>query len=197
MSTAHAYQLNTISPEEYLDMEKDSPVKHEYIQGEILAMSGAADGHVQVSGNMHYKFKAHLRGTDCRVYMADMKVRVKKADAFFYPDVFITCDAADKKQNYYKDSPKLIAEVLSPSTEGYDRGSKFAFYREIESLEQYILIDPRELRVDVFTRNDANRWELVSYTGKETVIHLHSLNLEISMNELYEDVDFEMANEIV
>ncbi len=189
MGTAQAYKTEILTAEEYLALENKAEFKNEFIRGRILAMAGASDSHVTVTGNIFYQFKSRLRGSGCRVYMLDMKVRVKEGEAF-YPDVFVTCSGSDSSSEYFKKSPKFIAEVLSPSTEAYDRGQKFTYYREIESLEQYMLIDPSQLRVDIFTRKNEGRWELMSYTGMDTVIPLISLDTELKMSDIYEDITF-------
>lgn len=156
-------------------------------------MAGAGDGHV--SGNVFALLKAQLRGSGCSVYMADMKVRVKEDEAFFYPDVMVTGDPADLKRNYTKHSPCLVIEVLSASTEGYDRGMKFALYQELASLQEYVLIAPRSYRVDVFRRNDHDRWELFAFTTQESQVALASLNFKLTMQDVYEEVDFELVNQ--
>lgn len=186
---AVAEQLG-ISPEDYLAGERDAPFRHEYVQGQVYAMAGAADAHVIVSGNAFALLKNHLRGSGCRVYMSDMKVRVKQDTAFFYPDGMVTCDPADLQRNYFKQSPCLIIEVLSPSTEAYDRGGKFALYRELDSLQEYALIDPRTYHVDIFRRNAAGRWELFAFSGETASVEFASVGYECSMGDLYEDVNF-------
>lgn len=189
---ALAQQLG-ISPDDYLAGERDAAFRHEYVHGQVYAMAGASDGHVSVSGNAFALLKAHLRGSGCRVYMADMKVRIKQDTAFFYPDVMVTCDPADTHRNYFKQSPTLVIEVLSPSTEAYDRGNKFALYRELDSLQEYVLIDPRTYQVDVFRRNDLGRWELFAFSGEAATVELASVNFTCAMTDLYEDVDFNLA----
>lgn len=184
-----------LNPEAYLQGERETEQRYEYIRGEIYAMAGAGDGHVRISGNVFALLKAHLRGSGCSVYMADMKVRVKEDEAFFYPDVMVTCDPADLQRNYTKHSPRLVIEVLSASTEGYDRGVKFALYREIASLQEYVLIDPRSYRVDVFRRNAQDRWELFAFTTMESQVEFASVNCGLAMQDLYEDVDFGLANQ--
>ena len=186
---ALAEQLG-ISPDDYLIGERDAPFRHEYVHRQVYAMAGAADAHVRVSINAVLLLKNHLRGTGCSVYMSDMKVRVKQDTAFFYPDVLVTCDPADLQRNHYKQSPTLIIEVLSPSTEAYDRGKKFAFYRELDSLQEYALIDPRTYHVDVFRRNEHGRWELFAFSGETATVSFASVDYECSMSDLYEDVNF-------
>ena len=191
-----ATALSTLlTADAYLQGEADAMIRHEYVRGEVYAMAGAGDGHVRISGNVFALLKAHLRGSGCSVYMADMKVRVKEDEAFFYPDVLVTCDPADLQRNYTKYSPSLIVEVLSVSTEGYDRGEKFALYREINSLQEYVLIDPRSYRVDVFRRNANNRWELFAFTSVDSQVELASLNFQAAMAAIYEDVNFALAGQ--
>ena len=125
-----------ISPEEYLEGEKNSPIKHEYRQGEVYAMSGASDAHDTIAGNLFAMLRSHVRGKGCRVYTPDMKVRVEAADVFYYPDVKVTCDARDKDSLYFKRYPCLVVEVLSPKTQAFDRDEKFANYRLIETLQE-------------------------------------------------------------
>ena len=184
-----------ISPEDYLSGERDASFRHEYVHGQVYAMAGAADGHVRVSVNAVLILKNHLRGSGCSVYMADMKVRVKQDTAFFYPDVMVTCDPADLQRNHFKQSPCLVIEVLSPSTEAYDRGNKFALYRELESLQEYVLIDPRTYQVDVFRRNAHGRWELFAFSGETATVVFASVGCECAMSDLYEDVNFALEAE--
>jgi Uma2 family endonuclease len=179
-----------LSPEDYLTDEKDADFRHEYLLGLAYAMAGASDAHVRISGNVFAFIKAHLRGSECSVYVADMKVRIKEGDAFFYPDVLVSCELADRKRNYFKESPKLIAEVISKTTEGYDRGDKFAYYRQLASLLEYVLIDSRSNRVDVFQRNAAGRWEMTSYSESDEIVEFSSIGLKTSLRDIYEDVDF-------
>ncbi|MBT4837175.1 MAG: Uma2 family endonuclease [Methylococcales bacterium] len=124
-----------INPEDYLQGESLANTKHEYIYGKIHAMAGASDGHVAVAGNAFALIKTHLKGSECRTYISDMKVQIGNKHAFFYPDVMVCCEPSDKlaEQNYLKKSPKLIIEVLSPSTEMKDRGEKFILYRKLLS----------------------------------------------------------------
>jgi Uma2 family endonuclease len=175
-----------ISVEDYLAGEAVSPIKHEYVAGEVFAMAGASDAHVTVALNVATLLRAHVRGGPCRVYIADMKLRVDLAQAFFYPDVFVTCNAADLGEATAKQHPKVVIEVLSESTEGYDRGGKFAAYRRLPSLEEYVLIDSRTRSVEVFRRH-AEGWVLqpVPEDGR---LELLSLGFGCGLDAIYEDV---------
>jgi Uma2 family endonuclease len=176
-----------ISPEEYLEGEKVSEIKHEYIDGQVYAMAGASDAHVTVSMNVSMLLRNHLRGSDCRVYMADMKAQIDLINRYFYPDVMVTCDTQDKEFEYFKSHPSLIVEVLSDSTEGFDRGKKFASYRHLESLQEYVLISQDRMSVECFRRNDEGHWVLYPY-GEGEEVHLASVDFRCAIAQIYEDV---------
>lgn len=178
-----------ISPEEYLDGEELSSIKHEYIRGEVYAMAGASDPHVTISLNFASALRSHIRGTGCRVYMSDMKAQIETANTFYYPDVMVSCDERDREFINFKKYPCLIVEVLSKKTESFDRGDKFADYQELETLQEYVLINQKRKRVEIFRRNAEGLWVLHTYKdGSE--IHLASVDFRISIDALYEDVVF-------
>jgi Uma2 family endonuclease len=191
MHTAHAETL-TISPEEYLQGENISAIRHEYIDGEIYAMAGGSDAHARISGNAFFLLKAHLRGSGCSPYLGEMKAKVSD-DKYFYPDLMVTCDKADMNSNYAKSQPNLIIEVLSESTEAYDRGKKFEYYRQIDKLQEYVLINQSTFSIDIFRKNAQQRWELFHYSQAEDEVHLSSVDLRFKLLELYEDVNFELV----
>jgi Uma2 family endonuclease len=178
---------NYLSPEEYLIQEEKSQIKHEYIDGEIFAMAGASDAHVTISLNLGSVLRNHVRGKGSRVYMADMRVSITTINTFFYPDVIVTCDPRDQEFPNYKKYPCLIVEVLSPTTEAFDRGDKFSDYQELESLQEYVLISQKRQQVDCFRRNNEGFWVLQSYKPSSE-ISLESINFKISFDDLYEDV---------
>ncbi|GAX37506.1 Uma2 family endonuclease [Nodularia sp. NIES-3585] len=181
----------SVTPEEYLQMEEQSDIKHEYIDGYIYAMAGALDSHVTIAGNLFALLRNHVRGTGCRVYIADMKARIESLNRFYYPDVMVTCDQTDQETPAYKRFSTLIVEVLSDSTEAFDRGDKFADYQLLETLEEYVLINTKRQRVECFRRHHQGLWVLQSYTTEQKSFRLNSINFEATMAELYEDVDFE------
>jgi Uma2 family endonuclease len=172
----------------YLAWEADQPDKSEYLAGEVFAMVGVRRVHATVAGNVFAALREHLRGTPCLPFVADMKLRVVSADAFFYPDVMVTCDAGDRKADLFVEHPKLIVEVLSDSTAAYDRGAKFAAYRQIAALQEFVLIDIAARRVEVFRRQAGNEWLLHDYTG-EPNCHFDSVTLTLEMGTVFEDVD--------
>ena len=176
--------------EEYLQMEEHSPIKHEYIDGYTHAMVGANDAHVTIALNLATILRSHVRGSGCRVYMADMKARVESLNRYFYPDILVTCDPRDQETPLEKRFPCLIVEVLSDSTEAFDRGDKFADYQTLESLQEYVLINTKRQRVECFRRNEAGLWVLQSYTDKQETFQLQSIRFEGAIADLYEDVTF-------
>ena len=185
-------EANFIHVEDYLAGEAVSPIKHEYVAGEVFAMSGASDAHVTVAGNVFAMLRAHVRSGPCRVYIADMKLRVDPAQSCFYPDVFLTCDPADLGEVTAKQRPKVVIEVLSESTEGYDRGGKFAAYRRLASLEEYVLIDSRSRSVEVFRRHPEG-WVLQPVPD-EGRLELLSLGFGCGLDGIYEDVALDGAD---
>ncbi len=183
---------NYLTPEDYLDQEEKSLIKQEYINGEVYAMAGTTDSHNTISLNLASIIRNHLRGTDCRVYIADIKARLEKRNCFYYPDVLVTCELQDRETATYKRFPKLIIEVLSESTESFDRGDKFNDYQTLESLQEYVLIDSKQKRIEIFRRDESNRWIYCSY--QEGKIYLESLNLMIYFSTIYEDVDLPLTD---
>ncbi len=182
--------LTHYSPDEYLVHETESLTKHEYFDGKIVAMAGATDAHVTIAGNLFTELRSHLRGSSCRVYISDMKARIDAHNRFFYSDLLITCDPCDAETSTYKRFPKLIIEVLSHSTESFDRGQKFADYQTLNSLEEYVLIDSKTRHVEVFCRYTDGLWIYQNYNDHET-FQLTSLNYTGTFATLYEDVTLE------
>lgn len=183
-----AQKLNAFTAEEYLLWEEAADVKHDYISGEVFAHAGARDSHVTVAMNLSLLLLSHLRGKPCRVYMAEMKVRVEEADAFFYPDVFVTCDPRDSESPLYKSHPSIIVEILSDSTASYDYGKKFAVYRTIESLNEYILVDPDTFSAECFRKDSTGHWVLYPVSKGER-FEIPELGFSVPLEELYGNVN--------
>ena len=172
----------------YLAWEAQQPDKSEYVDGEVFAMVGVRREHATVAGNVFAALREHLRGSPCLPFISDMKLRVASADAFFYPDVMVTCDQRDRRADLFVEHPQLIVEVLSSSTAAYDRGAKFAAYRQIAALQEYVLIDIEARRVEIFRRQAGNEWLLHDYAG-EPSCHFESVKLTLNMQTVFEDVD--------
>ena len=190
-------EVDFTTEEEYLAREALADEKHEYLNGfiyrlhadPITNMAGASDEHVKVTGNCHYALKTHLRGSRCSLYMSDMRVKIDSKDkAWFYPDVMVTCDPDDRQRKMMKHSPILVIEVLSPGTQDYDRGGKFAVYRLLDSLREYVLVDPTQYLIEVFRLNENRRWELFGFEGAGSIVELTSIGFHCAMGDLYEDV---------
>jgi Uma2 family endonuclease len=179
-----------ISPEDYLKGEESSPIKHEYRQGQVYAMAGASNDHVIISLNIASMLRNHLRGSGCQAYISDTKAHIESINIYYYPDVIVSCDQRDKAFNNFLRYPCLIVEVLSPTTEAFDRGDKFADYRQIESLQEYVLVSQTRLNVECFRRNSDRQWVLYPY-GEKDIIHLASVDFRCPVADLYEDVTFE------
>ncbi|NJM78076.1 MAG: Uma2 family endonuclease [Acaryochloridaceae cyanobacterium RU_4_10] len=182
-----------ISPEEYLEGEKSSPVKHEYIQGQVYAMAGANDAHNLITGSFYSLLRNHLRGKGCLPYTGDMKAQIDVRDIYYYPDILVICDPRDRSSEYSKRYPCLIVEVLSDSTEAFDRGNKFSDYRHLETLQEYVLVKQDRQSVDCFRRNEQGRWELYAFVEGDEVV-LKSIDFSCAIASLYEDVILGIAS---
>lgn len=178
---------DTLTPEAYLEMEMASPERHEYVNGEVFAMSGAATAHNLVFGNLYMALR-NVRGGPYQTFMSDMKLRVETANCYFYPDLMVTCTEADRQNQYVKTDPILVVEILSPSTTLYDRDKKFSAYRQLQSLQEYVLVDAEQQSIESYRCATGGDWILHPYGEGETVT-LHSLNLTFPIQAAYLDVD--------
>ncbi|GAC1446325.1 MAG: Uma2 family endonuclease [Pyrinomonadaceae bacterium] len=175
-----------ISVEDYLEGEKISEIRHEYLDGEVYAMSGASRRHNEICGNLYERLRTRLRGGQCRTYMNEVKVYVAAHNAFYYPDVVVTCDPQDDDEYIIK-HPSLIVEVLSPSTEATDRREKLFAYQKIESLVEYVIVEQDKIGAIRHYRDAQRQW-LKEYLTAEDVLNLESVELKFPLTELYEDV---------
>lgn len=180
-----------LTSEAYLQLEEKSNIKHEYIDGQVYAMAGTTDTHNTIAGNLFILIRNHFRGSQCRVYFADIKASIEKRNRFYYPDIIVTCDPKDRETATYKRFPKLIIEVLSESTEAFDRGDKFNDYQTLDSLEEYVLVNSKHQRFETFRRNDQGLWVLQTYTPDDQIFELQSINLIAPFTDLYENVELE------
>ena len=180
--------LLPLSVEDYLEGELRSEIRHEYVAGRVFAMTGASRAHNLIALNIVTALHAHLRGGPCKAFMSDLKVRVEKADAFYYPDIAVTCHPADT-QAYYLTHPCLVVEVLSPSTEGIDRREKLLAYQSLDSLKEYVLVAQGAVQVEVYRRDGEGGWWLYTYTGGEE-LRLEAVDFALSVAAVYQDVPF-------
>ncbi len=177
------------SAQEYLALERENATRHEYRQGLVYAMAGGSDDHSRLSINFLMSLHLHLRGSHCQFFSGDVKVNYAES-FFYYPDAFVTCDPRDREDRYIKRYPKLIAEVLSPSTAIFDRTDKFHDYQKIDTFQEYVLISQNEMRVECrfASVNDSGDWQTKIY-GKGEQILLESIGLEIAIEDLYLDIE--------
>jgi Uma2 family endonuclease len=183
----YALELSRMSAQDFLAWDQHEPLRHEFVRGEVFLMAGGEDRNATTAMNIGMALRAHLRGTPCRTFLADVKLRVEAADCYFYPDVMVTCSAADAADRLVKREPLLVVEVLSPSTAAYDRGDKFADYRALPSLREYLLVDPQTRRCDLFRKGDDGLWVLHPSAPGEAVT-LASVELAISAEALWDEV---------
>lgn len=186
-------QHHRLTPQEYFEWEALQALRYEYFEGDVFAMTGGSLPHADIALNIASILKSHLRGR-CKVRNSDAKVGITDAGPFVYPDVSVTCDDRDRTAQQFSRYPCLIVEVLSPGTEGYDRGGKFALYRRLETLKEYVLVGSETKTVEVFRRTDEGGWVFVPYSeGAE--IELTSLGLTLSMDAIYEEVSLEVLED--
>lgn len=186
---------------EYLAWETEQPIKYEYVNGQVYAMAGGTLPHNDIAVNLTSALRAFLRGTGCKVRMADAKVRVSAAGPYFYPDVVVSCDDRDQRAIEAISYPKCIVEVLSPSTAGFDHGDKFRYYRRIPTLEEYLLIDAEKVGIDCYRKTIAGKWELTAYPDdaadpNQPILELVSLNFACPLSLVYEEVELSQSIEL-
>jgi Uma2 family endonuclease len=185
--------------EEYFELEHESEEKHDYIDGQIVSMSGGTFEHSVIMTNLIAAVHAKLRGTPCRVFESNLRVAVRKNARYSYPDLGIVCgqpqfDPKDKRRTTIM-NPRVVIEVLSPSTESADRGEKFQRYLKLSSLEEYWLVSQDQARVEGYFRQPDGMWLLAYVEGLGSTAVIRSLSIDIPMSEIYAGVDLAPANE--
>ena len=180
------------TPEEYIASERKATLKSEYLSGKIFAMSGASDTHNLITMNTSTALYNQLADRRCRVYASDMRVGIGTGVSYFYPDIAVTCDKPHFEDDVFDTliNPQVIIEVLSDSTANYDRGEKFIRYRQLESLQEYILISQDQVQVDHYLRQD-KKWVLSEFSTLEDVLRLVSIKAELSLHQVYRFVELE------
>lgn len=182
------------TPEEYLQLEETSESKNEYRDGEIVPMAGGTTNHNEIAGNFYANFKFTMRGKNYKIYMGDVKLWIPRYHIYTYPDVMVI-----QGQPIYEGNgttkvtnPLMIVEVLSNSTQNYDRTNKFRFYRSIPEVKEYIMIDQYEYLVEQFAKNADGQWVLNEYESVDAVLSLQSIEFQIPFSDIYEGVNFEI-----
>lgn len=183
-------QERYFTPEDYFAWEEGQLEKHELIDGGVYAMSGGTKNHSAIAINFLLLIRSHLRGSQCRVFNSDVKVNSLHTLNYTYPDLSVTCDDRDREHPLYITYPCLIVEVLSDSTEAYDRGKKFEKYRRNPNLIDYVLVSSQEMAIDIYHKNQAGDWLILSYRSGD-VVELASINLRVAIEQFYEEIVFE------
>lgn len=184
----YAQEAPPLNRQAYLDWEAEQPDKHEYIAGEVFAMVGVRRSHALVALTLASHLRTHLKGSRCETFISDMKLFVAAADAYFYPDVMVTCDERDRHAELAIEHPKLVIEVLSDSTAAHDRGAKFAAYRKLADLQEYLLVDIDQRRLELY-RREADHWILLESAGSGPALQLQSVDMALSPAQAFEDLD--------
>lgn len=178
----------TMDIEEYFELEKHNPdTRYEYLDGYVYMMSGGSANHATIGGNIYAILRSLLRGRPCRAYNSDMKVRVSET-RYFHPDVTVTCDARDRGTTDLTQSPHLVVEILSPTTESRDRGRKLQSYLACPTIEQYLLVDARSMRIETY-RKERGKWIYDAFEADDEV-ELPTLDISFPVADAYEDVVF-------
>lgn len=182
-----------ITPEEYLALEEKADHKSEYFQGEIFALAGGSLKHNLIVGNIHAELKNALKAKPCRVLMSDMRLLVKRNGLYTYPDVMVICGKVEfvEGRNDTVTNPIVIVEVLSPSTHSYDRVKKFARYKQLDSLREYVLVDSEQVHVTLLRRTESGMWTIEMCDERETIVRLESIGCELALARIYDQIEFE------
>jgi Uma2 family endonuclease len=184
------------TPEQYLALERKADYKSEYINGHVIAMAGASRPHNLIAGNLYREVSQQLRGRPCEAYISDMRVKVSRTGLYTYPDVVVVCGDIhfEDADNDTLLNPTVIVEVLSASTEAYDRGEKFAHYRRLESLQAYLLVAQDKVRLEHYVRQGA-QWLLSEASTLNDTVHLAAIECAIALRDVYDKVQFAGSNE--
>jgi len=190
MSTAPSKRKFTIA--EYLAFEENALAKHEFYQGEIFAMAGATIRHNEISGNIYHGLRGYLRGKSCRPYGSDLRVRVQRAGLYTYTDTVVIGGPIERDQDDPEaaTNPRVIFEVLSRSTENYDRGKKWEFYQQLDSLREYVLVSQEEAKITRYFRDEGGPWQYMLISGLDQDLELASLGCRLPLSDVYENVTF-------
>ena len=186
-----ALEQTYITPEQYLELERKAEGKSEYFSGRMFAMSGGSDAHSLIGGNVHALLWSQLRRGPCLAFNSDMKVRVSATGLYTYPDVSVVCGGVQYTDGQWDmmENPVVLVEVLSPTTEAYDRGEKFVHYQGLSSLTDYLIISQETMRVEQYVRQNDDQWLLSMHSGPEASVRLASIGCDLPLAEIYERVE--------
>ncbi|HIK30700.1 MAG TPA: Uma2 family endonuclease [Oscillatoriales cyanobacterium M59_W2019_021] len=181
------------TPDEYLDLEVNSDLRHEYIDGEIVNMTGGTPNHNQIAGNLYAALNFALKRQPYRVFVTDQRLWIPRKTIYTYPDIMVVSGDLQFQEGRQDTilNPVFIAEVLSPSTRSYDKTDKFSAYRTISTFQEYLLIEQSQIHVEHYVKNDRKRWTFSEYDEAEEVIALNSIDFQIFLTDLYDKVEFD------
>jgi Uma2 family endonuclease len=185
MAPALAPSHHFLSVEEYLEGERLSEIRHEYVGGQVYAMAGGSDDHNRIAGNILTALHGALRGKRCEPFMTDMKLKLPESDAFYYPDVLVVCDPADNAK-YFRERPTVVFEVLSPDTERTDQREKRYAYGSIPTLKVYVIVAQDRRELTILRRERSGSWKPEVLTGSDQVLKLPEIRVEIPLARIYE-----------
>ena len=189
-------QKRYYSPEEYLVLEEAANYKSEYIDGEIVPMAGGSTNHNRIAGNFYAALNFAFKTEDYEVFMSDLRLWISKRRIYTYPDVMVVAEEPEYYNNRTDTitNPRVIIEVLSASTKGYDRSKKFEAYRTIPTFEEYLLLDQTRVYIEHFSKTDNKRWSFCDYDESDEVIALSSVSFEIPLTDIYNKVNFQQVD---
>lgn len=185
---------NTVlTAQQYLDLERSAKARSEFYNGQMVAMSGASRKHNLIAMNIGAEMHSQFKGRACEVFMSDMRVRIKSTNSYVYPDVVAACDNSDFEDNHVDTllNPQIVFEVLSPSTEAHDRGMKFDQYKQLLSLQQYVLVSQDRMLVEGYVRQSDGAWLHRDYRRGEDILEVPSVDVRLILSDIYQRVTFD------
>jgi Uma2 family endonuclease len=184
--------IKYISAEEYKELELESPIKHQYLDGEVVAMSGASVAHNDIVSNLIGAINPFLKGKGCRIRPSDLRISIPSANSFTYPDATVFCGKLELEDDKFDTAtnPAVIFEVLSGSARDYDRGNKFLYYQRIPSLQEYILIDSFKKYAAIYTRQSPDLWKIQTFEAPSSILPIKTIDYKLSFDDLYFEVEF-------
>ena len=187
-----------ISEKDFLEFERASTEKHQYIKGEVFAMSGASIPHNMIHSNMFFEVGSKLKGKKCKPFGSDLRIYNPASSQYTYPDLSVICGKIETTDDKFDTvtNPTVLFEILSPSTRNYDLGSKFELYRQIPSLKNYVTIDSQAISVSLWTKNNDKSWLLIEKKSLNESIYIESINVELQLSDIYEDVDLDKSLDV-
>ena len=195
---AESQEKKRMTPEQYLEFEKNSEIRHEYFDGEISAMTGGSLNHNQISANIVRELGNQLKNSPCRPFASDMRVKVNELEKYIYPDIVVVCGDIEMEKTMGVETllnPVVIIEILSQSTEAYDRGKKFTHYRLLPTFNEYLLVSQDYCQVEKFIRCDDGGWKYFSYEDMGQTFNIESIECELPLSEIYYRVEFDIGSE--